>query len=113
MSNGKTPDKNDVKGYWLKKLILLHPCIGAHHNHIFDGERPLPDLMTFGKLVLCQKDPPKGSAIDNFRPISRLPLMWKLLTEILAEKICSYLESRMSDDLSKKCQKRVGKSRTT
>ena len=48
--------------------------------------------MTFGKTVLCQKDPAKGSAVDNYRPISCLPLMWKLMAGMLAEKMYSDLE---------------------
>ena len=36
--------------------------------------------MTLVKTVLCQKDPSKGNAVDNCRPISCLPLMWKLMT---------------------------------
>ena len=47
--------------------------------------------MTFGKTVLCQKDLAKGSAVDNYRPISCLPLMWKLMTGMLAEKMYSHL----------------------
>ena len=43
--------------------------------------------MTYEKTVLCLKDPEKGSAVDNYRPISCLPLMWKLLTRILANKM--------------------------
>ena len=36
--------------------------------------------MTLVKTVLCQKDPSKGNVVDNCRPISCLPLMWKLMT---------------------------------
>ena len=61
-------------------------------NHIFDGERPSPDWMTFEKIVLCQKDLAKNSATDNYRPISCLLLMWKLMTGMLAEKMYSDLE---------------------
>ena len=43
--------------------------------------------MTFGKTVLCQKDLIKGSADDNYRPISCLPMMWKLMTGMLAEEM--------------------------
>ena len=76
----------------MKNLTLLHPRIAVQLYHIVDGERPLPDWMTFGKTVLCQKDLAKGSAVDNYRPISYLPLMWKLMTEMLAEKMYSHLE---------------------
>ena len=48
--------------------------------------------MTFGKTVLCQKDPSKGNAVDNYRPISCLPLMWKLMTGTIAESIYNFLD---------------------
>ena len=34
----------------------------------------------------------KGSAFDNYRPISCLPLMWKPMTGMLAEKMYNHLE---------------------
>ena len=61
-------------------------------NHILDGKKLLPDWMTVGKTVLCQKDPAKGRAADNYRPTSCLSLMWKLMTGMLAEKMYSHLE---------------------
>ena len=48
--------------------------------------------MTHGRTVLCQKDPRKGITADNYRPITCLPLMWKLLTGVIAEEMCNYLE---------------------
>ena len=92
MPNKKVPGKDGVQGYWLKHLILIHPRIAVQINQILDGKRPLPDWMTFGKTVLHQKDPTNGSAVDNYRPLSCLPLMWKLMTGMLAEKTYSHLE---------------------
>ena len=43
--------------------------------------------------MLCQKDPNKGRAVDNYRPISCLPLMWKLMTGIISTAIYNYLDS--------------------
>ena len=57
--------------------------------------------MTFGKTLLCPKDPTKGNAVDSYRPISCLPLMWKLKTGIFAEKMYSQLE-RIYYHLNKK-----------
>ena len=48
--------------------------------------------MTFGKTVLCKKGPAKGSVVDDYRPIFCVPLMWKLMTGMLAEKMYSHLE---------------------
>ena len=56
------------------------------------GEDDLPEWMTHGRTVLCQKDPQKGNTADNYRPITCLPLMWKLLTGVIAEKMYNYLE---------------------
>ena len=48
--------------------------------------------MTHGRTVLCQKDTRKGNAVENYRPITCLPLMWKLLTDVTAEEMYDYLE---------------------
>ena len=48
--------------------------------------------MTHGRTVLCQKDPQKGNAADNYRPITCPPLIWKILTGVIAEEMYNYLE---------------------
>ena len=39
--------------------------------------------MTTGKTVLCQKDPGKENAVDNYHTMSCLSLMLKLTTGII------------------------------
>ena len=39
------------------------------------GEDDLPEWMTNGRTVLCQKDLQKGNTADNYQPITCLPLM--------------------------------------
>ena len=56
------------------------------------GEDDLPEWMTHGRTVLCQKDPRKGNTADNYRLTTCLPLMWKLLTGVIAEEMYNYLE---------------------
>ena len=48
--------------------------------------------MTLGKTVLCQKDPSKRNSVDNYRPISYLREMWKLMTGIIAGSIYNFLD---------------------
>ena len=113
MPNWKALAKGGVQGHWLKNLTSLHPCIAVQLNQILDGERPLPDWITFGKTVLCQKDPAKGSAVDNYSPISCLILMWKLMTGMLAEKIHSHLErENVLPSAQKGCRKGVVEQKT-
>ena len=52
----------------------------------------IPKWMTLGKTVLCQKDPSKGNAVDNYRPMLSLPLTWKLMTGTIAESIYNFLD---------------------
>ena len=61
-------------------------------NNLLNGEEELPEWLAFGRTILCLKDPSKGNAVDNFRPISCLPLMWKLMTGVIAEVMYEYLE---------------------
>ena len=44
--------------------------------------------MTYGRTVLCQKDPAKGNSVENFRP-----LMWKLLTRIISKDMYCFMEN--------------------
>ena len=62
-------------------------------NRCIQGAQ-IPDWMTKGKTTLTQKDPSKGTAPHNYRPIASLPMMWKILTAQIREKIYYSLTSR-------------------
>ena len=53
------------------------------------GENDLPEYMTHGCTVLCQKDPQKGKTADNYRPITFSPL-----TGVIAEEMHNYSERK-------------------
>ena len=48
--------------------------------------------MTTGRIVLLLKDKSKGNEVSNYRPITCLPLMKKLITGIAADEIYNHLE---------------------
>ena len=81
IANWKAPGRNGVQGFWIKKLTSLYEQTALQLSKILNGNERLPDWLTYGRTVLCQKDRTKGNAVDNYRPISCLPLMWKLLTD--------------------------------
>ena len=90
MKNWKAPGPDQVHGFWLKKLTSLpHPLAQLFQQSLEDG---CPQWMTVGKTVLLQKDPAKGTAAENYRPITCLPTMWKLLSGIIAHDIQAHLE---------------------
>ena len=57
--------------------------------------------------MLIQKDPMKGTQANNYRSITCLPIMWKLLTGIMGEKLYQHLERNgMVADEQKGCRNR-------
>ncbi|CAB3989598.1 Hypothetical predicted protein [Paramuricea clavata] len=80
--NWKAPGLDGIQGYWIKKITSCHQRIAEQLDEILNGKAELPQWITYGRTVLCLKDPSRGNAVDNFRPISCLPLMWKLMTGV-------------------------------
>ena len=94
MPNWKAPGPDNVQGYWLKNLTPLHDKLIAYLQDCLDSG-VVPDWLIKGRTVLIQKDKAKGNIASNYRPITCLPLVWKLLTGILEDKIHDYLENNI------------------
>ena len=68
--------------FWLKKFGALHERIATQlYECLF--LRSVPEWLTKGRTVLVVKVKGKGGDVSNFRPITYLPLMWKLFTGML------------------------------
>ena len=52
------------------------------------------EWMTEGRTCLILKDRSQGGLVLNYRPITCLPLMWKLLTGIIGESVYSHQEEK-------------------
>ena len=105
MTNWKAPGPDGIQGFWFKKFSSLHGRMATGLQECLDQGR-VPKWMTLGRTSLFMKDPRKGRAADNYRPIACLPLAWKLLTGIFAEKIYSHLEDKaLLPDQQKGCRK--------
>ena len=93
ISNWKTPRHDGINGFWFKKFTPIHDRLALKMN------RCLQD-------TLIQKDPSKGTAPNNYRPITCLPMMWKLLTAQIKEEIYYSLTSRgLFPEEQKGCRK--------
>ena len=90
--NWKCPGPDGVQGYWLKKFPALHERIATQMDYMINNRMDIPKWMTAGKMILSQKEPGKENAVGNYQPISCLPLMWKLMTGIIANSVYEYLE---------------------
>ena len=93
MPNWKAPGHDGVQGLWIKRFDEMHERIATQLNEILEGTKEIPSWMTYRRTVLCQKDLAKGNSVENFRPITCLPLMWKLLTGIFSEDMYCFMEN--------------------
>lgn len=86
LPNCKTPVTERIQGYLAQKYTSLHKCITQPMEEIINSKEVIPAWMTNLRTVLCQKDLNKGNEVGNFRPISFLPFMRKLLTGVKSSR---------------------------
>ena len=91
MKNWKAAGRDGVQGYWLKNLTNLHERLATHLQSVLDGN--IPDWIITGRTTLILKNPDKPSDVSNYRPITCLPTVWKLLTSIIADEIYIFLDN--------------------
>ena len=91
MANWNAAGPDLVQGFWFKKLTRLHSRLQeCLQDCIYKGN--VPEWMVRGRTVLTQKDTAKGPQASNYHPIACLPMMWKLLTGVMGEKLYHHLE---------------------
>ena len=106
MTNWKAPGPDGVQGYWFKRFSNLHSRIAQHLQECVETGS-VPEWMTTGRTSLIQKDVGKGKIASNYRPITCLPLMWKLLTSVISERMYEHLlENNLLPDEQKGCRKK-------
>ena len=79
--NWKAPGPDGVQGFWLKNFKSMHQWLVKYLAECNKGTTPA--WMTKGRTVLRKKDKSKGTFASNYRPITSLPLFWKILTALL------------------------------
>ena len=93
VSNWKTPGHDGIHGFWFKKFTSIHDRLVLEMNKCLQTAH-VPEWMTKGRTTLIQKGPNKGTAPNNYKPITCLPMMWKILTAQIREEIYHSLTSR-------------------
>ena len=66
----------------------------------------VPSWLTRGRTSLLEKDKSKGTVASNYRPITCLPLTWKLLTGVIADQIYAHVDQeKLLPEEQKRCMK--------
>ena len=91
MPNCKSPGPDLVQGFWLKNFTSLHERVRLWLKECLDSWF-VPSWLNRGRTSLLQKGKSKGNVASNYRPITCLPSMWKLLTGVIANQIYAHLD---------------------
>ena len=105
MPNWKSPGPDLVQGFWLKSFSSLHERVSLQLKECLHSGF-VPRCLTRGRTSLLQKDQIKDNVASNYRPITCLPLMWKLLTSVIADQIYAHLgQEKLLPEKQKGCRK--------
>ena len=105
MPNWKSPGPDLVQGFWLKNFSSLHERVRLQLKEYLDSGF-VPSWLTRERTSLLQKDKSKGNVASNYRPITCLRLMWKLLTGVIADQIYAHLDQeKLLPQEQKECRK--------
>ena len=84
------PSYDGIHDFWFKKFTFIHDRLELEMNRCLQGAQ-IPEWMTKGKTTFTQGKKPSP---NNYRPITCLPIMWKILTAQVREEIYYSLTSR-------------------
>ena len=93
MPNWKSLGPELVQGFWLNNFSSLHGRVRSQLKECLDSGF-VPSWLTKGRTALLYKDKNKGNIASNYRPITCLPLMWKLLLGVIADQIYGHLDQQ-------------------
>ena len=85
------PGHDGIHGFWFK-FTSIHDRLAIKMNKCLQ-EAHVPKWMTIGKRILIQKDPLKGTTLNNYKPMTCLSMMWKILTVQIRKEIYDLLIS--------------------
>ena len=49
-----------VQGFWFERVASCHERIARQLNMLITNDEALPEWMTVGRTIMCQKDPTNG-----------------------------------------------------
>ena len=93
MPNWKSPGSDLVQGFLLKNCSSLLERVRLQLKEcLYSGF--VSSWLTRERTSLLHKDKRKDNVASNYRPITCLPLMWKLLTGVIADQIYAHLDQQ-------------------
>ncbi|XP_030754463.1 uncharacterized protein LOC115881195 [Sitophilus oryzae] len=90
-NNWKASGPYGIPNFWLKRLPAAHECLARNYNYILNNPENIPHWLTVGRTTLIFKSGDTENP-KNYRPITCLNTIYKILTGIIADKLYKHLE---------------------
>lgn len=90
--NWKAAGPDSIPNFWWKQLYAIHNHLAVQFNQMIENHQLIPNWMAEGRTVLIPKTNNTNDP-KNYRPITCLNTMYKLLTGILARKMSEFISS--------------------
>ena len=101
---GEPPGNDFIHSLWWKRLSAVHSRLPGQLQEVLNGS--IPEWLVMGGTTLIQKVKSKGPAPGNYRPITCLPIVWKLLTSVASSVVRKHLsDNKLLFHEQKSCQK--------
>jgi len=88
--NWKAPERDQITNFWLKQLTATYKHIAAPFNKLIEEDQ-IVEWLTAGVTFLIPKNE-KTDNPKNYRPVTCLPTIHKLLTSIMSRRMQKYME---------------------
>lgn len=107
LANWKAPGRDGIQNFWYKRFTSVHECMASQFNKIIREPEQLPSFLVTGVTYLLPKsDNTKDPS--QYRPITCLPTMYKILSAAICRIVDEYLEREaILTEEQKGCRRRT------
>lgn len=89
--NWKAPGVDGTHNFWYKKFSSLHQALARNFTHILHHPEDTPKFLTLGMTNMLPKSAQTKDP-TQYRPITCLPTLYKILTSCLTNRIYRHVE---------------------
>lgn len=103
--NWKAPGADKIHNYWYKYFPSIHKQLAKCIEHIINNPEEVPKFITEGTTYIIPKNE-ETSNPANYRPITCLSTLYKIITSVITTKIYTHLdENQIMTEEQKGCRK--------
>lgn len=88
--NWKAPGIDHIHNFWYKQFTSIHQHLTMQINKIILEPQNMPQFLTQGKTYIIPKNEHTQNPA-NYRPITCLPTLYKIITALITQKIDKHL----------------------